>query len=84
MIVAQPWLELLRLIKSSWPRSNYVTGNWQEVSNDSLLRGVPAVQFHNIPSGTYDTEICQSYMTELSSLTSAYVLVQWRPLQKLW
>ena len=43
---------------------------------DSLPRGVPAVQFHNrIPSGTYDIEICQSYMTELSSRTSTYVLV---------
>ena len=31
--VAQPWLELLQFIKSSWPRSNCVTSNWQEVSN---------------------------------------------------
>ena len=51
---------------------------------DSLPRGVPAAQFHNrIPSGTYDIEICQSYMNELSSRTSTYVLVQWSPLQKL-
>ena len=35
---------------------------------DSLPRGVPVVQFHNrIPFGTYDIEICQSYMTELPS-----------------
>ena len=43
---------------------------------DSLPRDVSTVQFHNlIPSGTYDVEICQSYMTELSSRTSTYVLV---------
>ena len=28
-----PWLELLRFIKSTWPRSNYVTSTWQEVPN---------------------------------------------------
>ena len=31
--VAQPWFDLLRFIKSSWPRNNYVISNWQEVSN---------------------------------------------------
>ena len=51
---------------------------------ESVPRGIPAVQFHNhIPSGTYDIEICQSYMTELLSRASNYVLVQWNPLQKL-
>ena len=35
---------------------------------DSLPRGVPVAQFHNrIPFGTYDIDICQSYMTELPS-----------------
>ena len=43
---------------------------------DSFPRGVPAVQSHNrSPSVTDDTEICQSYMTALSSRTSTYVLV---------
>ena len=51
---------------------------------DSLPKGVPAVQFHNrISSGTDDIEVCQSYMIELSSRTSAYVVVQWSPLQNL-
>ena len=44
---------------------------------DSFPRGIPAVQFHNrSPSVTDDIEICQNYMTELSSRTSTYVLVQ--------
>ena len=39
-------------------------------------RGVPAVQSHNrSPSVTDDIEICESYMTALSSRTSTYVLV---------
>ena len=51
---------------------------------DSLPTSVPAAHFHNrIPSGTYDIEICQSCMTELSSHTSRTPLVQWSPLQKL-
>ena len=51
---------------------------------DSLPRGLSAFRFHNrIASGTDDIEICQSYMTGLSSRTSTYVLVQWIPLQKL-
>ena len=28
---AHPWLELLTYIKTTWPRSNYVTSTWQEV-----------------------------------------------------
>ena len=49
---------------------------------DSFPRGVPAVQFHNrSPSLTDDIEICQSYISALSSRTSTYVLVQWSPLK---
>ena len=33
MTVAQPRLELLQFVKSTLPRSNYVTSNWQEVPN---------------------------------------------------
>ena len=51
---------------------------------DSFPSGVPHVQFYNlISSGTDNIEICQSYMTELSSRTSTYVLVQWSRFQKL-
>ena len=33
MTLTQPWLELLRFVRSTWQRSNYVTSNWQEVPN---------------------------------------------------
>ena len=55
----------------------------KKCSMDSFPRSVPAVQFHNCsPSVTEDTEICQSYMTPLSSHNITYVLVQWSPLQR--
>ena len=51
---------------------------------DSFPKGAPAVQFlDGSPSVADNIEICQSYMTELSSHTSTYVSVQWSPLQKL-
>ena len=41
---------------------------------DSFPRGIPAVQYHNrSPYVTENFQICQSYMTALSSRTSTYV-----------
>ena len=44
---------------------------------DSFLRGVPAVQFHNRRQSVIeDIEICQSYMTALSSRHQYLCFVQ--------
>ena len=44
---------------------------------DSFPRGAPAVQIHNpSPSVTEDIEICQSYMTALSSRRQYLCFIQ--------
>ena len=66
--VAEPWLELLRLLKAHDHEIITLPATDKKYPMDFLPRAVPAVQFHNcIPS--YGTEICQSYMTELPSRT---------------
>ena len=46
MAVAQPWLELLRLIKSTWPRSITLPAPDKKSPMDYFPKGIPAVQFH--------------------------------------
>ena len=61
MAVAQPRLELLRLIKGTWSRSITLPAPDKKSPMDYFPRGVPAVQFHNRgPSVTEDIEICKN------------------------
>ena len=78
MILAQPWPELLLFIKSLWPHNNYVTSNWQEVSNGFFIKRCTCCPISlSYAIRTYNIEICQSYMTELLSRTSRTPLAQW-------
>ena len=68
MTIAQPWLEFCDLLKAHDHVVITLPAPDKKCPMDSSPRYVPGVQFHNrSPSVTEDIEICQSYMTALSS-----------------
>ena len=54
MTVAQPWLELLQFIKSTWPRSNYITRTWQDVKEKLHERVAIMFQSSGFLYGSYN------------------------------
>ena len=68
MTVAQPWLELWQFFKGAWHVVMTLPASEDKCPMNYSPIAVLAVQFHNrSPSVTEDIEICQSYITTLSS-----------------